>query len=113
MSAGQEAVELAASVGPEPRVVREGRLANETTSWVPFQRRPDKPTFDREDEQARAAVIDRLASDGVALLDRLEGRPLEQAVSQAVELVATVIGQDLQQDSAGRFGSCVGWRLVG
>lgn len=62
-----------------------------------------KPACDWDDADARAAVIDRLASDGVALLDLLEGRQLDPAVSQAVELVATVIGQDLEQDEQGRF----------
>lgn len=62
-----------------------------------------KPACDWADADARAAVIDRLACDGVALLDRLEGRQLDPSVSQAAELVATVIGQDLEQDEQGRF----------
>ena len=62
-----------------------------------------KPACDWDDADARAAVIDRLASDGVALLDRLEGRRLDPSVTQAAELVATVIGQDLEADDDGTF----------
>ena len=62
-----------------------------------------KPACDWDDADARAALIDRLASDGVALLDVLEGRPLEPSVTQAAELVATVIGQDLEADDDGTF----------
>ena len=62
-----------------------------------------KPACDWDDADARAAVVDRLACDGVALLDRLEGRQLDPGVAQAAELVATVVGQDLEQDEQGRF----------
>lgn len=62
-----------------------------------------KPACDWDDEQARAALVDRLATDGVALLGVLEGRQLEAGVAQAAELLATIIGQDLEQDEHGTF----------
>jgi hypothetical protein len=62
-----------------------------------------KPACDWDDEQARAALIDRFATDGVALLDVLEGRQLPAAVAQAVELLATAIGQSLERDDGGTF----------
>ena len=60
-----------------------------------------KPACDWDDADARAALIDRLAVDGVALLGLLEGRHLDPAVAQAAELLATVIGQDLERDDDG------------
>jgi hypothetical protein len=62
-----------------------------------------KPACDWNDADARAGVIDRLGCDGVALLGVLEGCRLEPALDQAAELLATVIGQDLQRDNEGRF----------
>lgn len=62
-----------------------------------------KPACDWDDDQARAALIDRLACDGMALLGVLEGRQLDGPVGQAAELLATVIGQDLEQDDEGVF----------
>lgn len=65
---------------------------------------PGKPACDWDDAHARAAVVDRLARDGLALLAVLEGRQLTAKVSDAAELVALVIGQDLEQDGDGTFG---------
>ena len=62
-----------------------------------------KPPCDWNDVDARAAVVDRLAVDGLALLTELEGRTLAATVAQAAELVATVIGQDLEQADDGTF----------
>ena len=62
-----------------------------------------KPACDWDDADARAVLIDRLACDGMALLGLLEGRGLEPSVAQAAELLATVIGQDLEQDEDGTF----------
>ena len=52
---------------------------------------------------ARAALVDALARDGMALLGVLDGRELSEAVAQAAALLATVLGQDLDQDEAGVF----------
>lgn len=62
-----------------------------------------KPACDWDDADARAGLIDRLAREGVALLGLLEGQPLAVPVAQAAELLATVIGQDLETDKDGRF----------
>lgn len=62
-----------------------------------------KPSCDYDDADARADLIDALARDGKALLTVLEGRELPEAVSQAAELLVTVLGQDLDRDEAGVF----------
>ncbi|MEO9137919.1 MAG: transposase [Jatrophihabitans sp.] len=62
-----------------------------------------KPVCDYDDAAARAELIDVLARDGSALLTVLDGRELPDAVSQAAALLATVLGQDLDQDQAGVF----------
>jgi hypothetical protein len=65
-----------------------------------------KPACDWDDAEARAAVIDRLAAEGWVLLETLEGRQLQDEVDQAAELLACVIGQDLERDEDGT------WRIV-
>jgi hypothetical protein len=62
-----------------------------------------KPVCDYEDAVAREALIDALAKDAYALLAALEGRELHEPLAQAVALLATVVGQDLQQHDGGRF----------
>ena len=62
-----------------------------------------KPVCDWEDRQAREELVDALARDARAVLAVLDGRELERAVAQAGELLATVVGQDLQTGEDGRF----------
>lgn len=62
-----------------------------------------KPACDWDDEDARVAVVDRLARDGLALLGELEGEQLSSKVVEAVELLAMVVGQDLEEDDDGTF----------
>ncbi|MDQ2838711.1 MAG: transposase, partial [Actinomycetota bacterium] len=62
-----------------------------------------RPVCDYEDAAARGELVDALARDGSALLTVLDGRELPDAVSQAAALLATVLGQDLDQDQAGVF----------
>src|SRR6266567_2897461 len=62
-----------------------------------------KPACDYDDPAARAELVGALAEDARALLAALEGRELEPALAQAAELLATVTGQDLEQDAAGVF----------
>ena len=62
-----------------------------------------KPVCDYDDAVAREALVDALAQDARALLDALEGRELGAALAQAAELLATVTGQDLEQDAGGVF----------
>jgi hypothetical protein len=62
-----------------------------------------KPVCDYDDKTAREALVDALARDAMALLAVLEGRELAAAVTQAGALLATVVGQDLDQDTGGVF----------
>jgi hypothetical protein len=62
-----------------------------------------KPVCDYDDPAARQALVDALAGDAMALLDALDGRELDAGVSRAAQLLATVVGQDLDCD--GRRGS--------
>jgi Transposase DDE domain/Transposase domain (DUF772) len=64
---------------------------------------PGKPSCDWEDVQAREALVDALARDAYAILAVLDGRTLTSEVMQAVKLVATVVGQDLEQRDDGMF----------
>ena len=62
-----------------------------------------KPVCDWDDEAAREALVDALAKDAMAALGVLHGRELEEPVSQAAALLATVVGQDLDEDTDGVF----------
>ena len=62
-------------------------------------RRAGKPACDWDDAAAREELVDALARDACAVLAVLEGRELEPALAQAAALLATVIGQDLEQDA--------------
>ncbi len=62
-----------------------------------------KPCCDYDDPQARMELVHALAKEGLALLAVLDGRELDDGVSQAAALLATVLGQDLDQDEAGVF----------
>jgi hypothetical protein len=62
-----------------------------------------KPTCDWDDPAAREQLVAELATDGYACLRVLDGRELTDAVTQAAELLATVLGQDLEESEGGRF----------
>lgn len=62
-----------------------------------------KPTCDYEDPQARGALVDALAKDAHAVLGVLDGRAWEAALAQAAEVLAAVVGQDLDEDAEGVF----------
>jgi hypothetical protein len=62
-----------------------------------------KPVCDYEDPKAREALIDALAKDANAILGALDGRELPAVVRQAAARLATVVGQDLDQDDGGTF----------
>jgi hypothetical protein len=62
-----------------------------------------KPACDYDDAAAREALVDALAKDAHALLGVLDGRELGAELAQAAELLATVTGQDLEEDAAGAF----------
>jgi hypothetical protein len=55
-------------------------------------------------EAARTALVDELVNDALGELGVLENRTLSTEVAQAVGLLATVAGQDVEQDEGtGRF----------
>ena len=60
-----------------------------------------KPGIDWDDQAGREQLIDSRARDGFACLTVLEGRGLDPVVSEAGQLLATVLGQDLECDEAG------------
>jgi hypothetical protein len=61
-----------------------------------------KPVVDWDDKAAREALIDSRARDGQALLAALDGREdLPETVIQAMTLLATVLGQDLETGDDG------------
>jgi hypothetical protein len=66
-------------------------------------RQSGKPKCDWDDAPAREALVDALARDGQALLAVLHDRKLGAEVQQACQLLATVLGQDLETTDDGRF----------
>jgi hypothetical protein len=62
-----------------------------------------KPACDWDDAAARETLVDALARDGYAALRVLDDRELTEPVLQAAELLATVLGQDLERGDVGRF----------
>ena len=62
-----------------------------------------KPVCDWEDREAREGLIDALAKDARALLCALDGRELSDVVSEAMVLLAAVVGQDLETGEDGVF----------
>jgi hypothetical protein len=62
-----------------------------------------KPVCDGDDPAAREQLVDGLFRDGYRALDALRGRRLGPEVAQAAELLAAVIGQDIQETTDGRL----------
>lgn len=61
-----------------------------------------KPAVDWDDPAARDALVDSRARDGNALLSVVAGREgLTEPVAQAIQLLATVLGQDLETGADG------------
>ncbi len=58
-----------------------------------------KPVCDYDDPVAREALVDGLARDAYALLACLDERQLGPEVDKAAQLLATVVGQDLDRDA--------------
>ncbi|TVS83805.1 transposase [Mycobacterium helveticum] len=61
--------------------------------------RAGKPVCDYDDAAAREALVDALARDAYALLACLDEQQLGPEVDKAAQLLATVVGQDLDQDA--------------
>jgi hypothetical protein len=66
-------------------------------------RAPGKPLIDWQDEAAREALIDALSRDAYAVLLALDGQSLSPELTQAAQLLSTVVGQDIQADPDGVF----------
>jgi hypothetical protein len=62
-----------------------------------------KPACDYDDPAAREELVDALARDARALLGVLDGREPGTAVAGAAALLASVTGQDLEEDPGGVF----------
>ncbi len=62
-----------------------------------------KPQIDWDDKLAREQLIDSRARDAQACLLLLDGRQLPEPVEQAAQLLASVVGQDLEQTGDGVF----------
>jgi hypothetical protein len=66
-------------------------------------RAPGKPACDWDDPAARERLVDELTRDGYRALHALRGQPLEGRVAEAAGLLATVVGQDIEETDDGRF----------
>jgi hypothetical protein len=56
-----------------------------------------KPQIDWDDQEAREDLVHSRAQDGYAILAYLDGQNLEGPVADATKLLATVLGQDLEE----------------
>ena len=65
--------------------------------------RAGKPVCDWDDVDEREELIDALARDGYAALAALEGEALSGVQREAIELLASVLGQDLETGEDDRF----------
>ena len=66
-------------------------------------RAPGKPACDWDDARARERLVDELTRDGYRALVALRGQPLDARVREAAELLAVVVGQDIEETDDGRF----------
>jgi len=62
-----------------------------------------KPSIDWDDPAERERLIDSRARDGYACLAVLDGRQVDEPVSQAAQLLAKILGQDLETTEDGTF----------
>jgi hypothetical protein len=62
-----------------------------------------KPVCDWDDPQAREQLVDALFRDGYRALHALRGLKLGPEAAKAAELLATVVGQDIEETDDGRF----------
>lgn len=64
---------------------------------------PGKPRCDWDDKEAKEELVDALAQDAYAALACMHDRKLNAEVGEAVQLLATVVGQDLDKDENGNY----------
>ena len=69
---------------------------------------PGKPVCDWDDADAREVLVDELAREGYAVLTLFDGEELAEDLGQAVRLLATLLGQDLEEGEDGSFGIAKG-----
>jgi len=62
-----------------------------------------KPSCAWDDEKAREELVDALTRDAHAILLALDGEVLSADVTKAMTLLATVVGQDIEEGSDGVF----------
>jgi hypothetical protein len=62
-----------------------------------------KPRIDWDDVEGREALIDSRANDALGCLALLDGRAVGGEVAEAARLLATVVGQDLEEGDDGVF----------
>ena len=62
-----------------------------------------KPVCDWDDKAAREALVDALARDAYALIALMDGEKCGPLEKKAAELLATVVGQDIEQTENGIF----------
>ncbi len=62
-----------------------------------------KPVCDWDDPVAREALVSELARDAYRCLGVLDGRDLDDEVTATAELLAAVVGQDLEEGDDGTF----------
>jgi hypothetical protein len=62
-----------------------------------------KPVCDWDDPAAREALVDGLVRDSQGALEVVAGATLSAAAAEAAALLATVLGQDVQQHADGTF----------
>lgn len=65
--------------------------------------RAGKPSCDWDDAEAREVLIDALSGDAKALLGELDGKELGEDLAKASTLLATVVGQDIEESPEGKF----------
>jgi len=82
--------------------VQEGELREVLTSGDDYATTA-KPQIDWDDAGAREELIDSRARDALACLLVLEGRELSAELREAAELLATVVGQDLEESEDGTY----------
>jgi len=62
-----------------------------------------KPSCAWDDKKAREELVDALTGDAYAILLALDGRALTVDETKAMQLLATVVGQDIEADADGVF----------
>ncbi|MCP4444410.1 MAG: hypothetical protein GY811_03575 [Myxococcales bacterium] len=62
-----------------------------------------EPSCEWDDKEAREILVDALAQDAYAALAAMEEHQVDANVGQAIELLATVVGQDIDKNKAGLF----------